>query len=168
VITRKDVIEEAGFFDEEISGREDYDLWLRIAYKYQIHFVKDFLVRHREREGSMSKNPEKMIAGLQKILDKVIARDPRNAEKLKPILRKRIFSESALRWKNAAYEWLLENKDAKKFRECYRTGKPFDSSLFGFKAKVYYGLSFVSPQLCIFLNSLRRPKRNETRIIEVP
>jgi len=44
VLLKKKCFENAGYFDESISHGEDYDLWLRIALKYQIVTDRQFLV----------------------------------------------------------------------------------------------------------------------------
>ncbi len=40
----KSIFEDISFFDESLRACEDYDLWLRILYKYKIAFIKEELV----------------------------------------------------------------------------------------------------------------------------
>lgn len=56
-VIRKSVIEEAGFYDNmEIMGFEDWDLWLRIAFKgYQFRYVDEVLFDYRVTVNSMIK-----------------------------------------------------------------------------------------------------------------
>ena len=35
---KKDIFDEIGMFDETLKVCEDYDLWLRFASKYPVHF----------------------------------------------------------------------------------------------------------------------------------
>ena len=46
VMFRKSILDEVGMFDEEFPVCEDYDLWLRIAYKYPVYLIEqDLLVK---------------------------------------------------------------------------------------------------------------------------
>ena len=44
VIIKRTVFDEVGMFREDIEIAEDYDLWLRIAYKYKIGYIDEMLV----------------------------------------------------------------------------------------------------------------------------
>ncbi|MBN1824247.1 MAG: PqqD family peptide modification chaperone [Endomicrobiales bacterium] len=55
---RKSVLEEVGYFDDNMVAGEDTDLVWRINFKgYQINYVKDALARHKRR-GSIGDFPE--------------------------------------------------------------------------------------------------------------
>jgi glycosyltransferase involved in cell wall biosynthesis len=43
-IIHKDIFEDLGLFDEELTVCEDYDLWLRITSKYEVDFVDQVLM----------------------------------------------------------------------------------------------------------------------------
>ncbi len=46
VMFKRSLLDEVGMFDEEFPVCEDYDLWLRIAYKYPVYLIKqDLLVK---------------------------------------------------------------------------------------------------------------------------
>ncbi len=47
VMIRASVLEEVGYYDENYSGCEDYDLWLRVAEKYKIANINKPLVKYR-------------------------------------------------------------------------------------------------------------------------
>lgn len=54
VIAHRKVIENVGFFSENLTMGEDWDYWYRIIWHgYQLGFVDEKLVRIRMREGSM-------------------------------------------------------------------------------------------------------------------
>jgi glycosyltransferase involved in cell wall biosynthesis len=73
VLVRREVLEDVGLFDESlISSCEDWDLWLRISKKYLVFPVKDYLVRYREHQNSMSANFDKMFASAKQVVDKVL------------------------------------------------------------------------------------------------
>lgn len=44
IIIEKTVLNDIGMFDEKLSFSEDWDLWIRISYKYDIGRVNKFLV----------------------------------------------------------------------------------------------------------------------------
>jgi glycosyltransferase involved in cell wall biosynthesis len=54
-IIRKSVIEEVGFYDNmKIMGYEDWDLWLRIAFRgYKFSYIDDVLFEYRVTKSSM-------------------------------------------------------------------------------------------------------------------
>jgi glycosyltransferase involved in cell wall biosynthesis len=46
VMFKKSLLDEVGMFDEEFPVCEDYDLWLRISYKYPVYLIEqDLLVK---------------------------------------------------------------------------------------------------------------------------
>jgi cellulose synthase/poly-beta-1,6-N-acetylglucosamine synthase-like glycosyltransferase len=64
-MARRQVVVDAGLFDESFRQCEDYDLWLRILYRGgQIGYQKKVLGRYRTRPGSLSRNAIKMSEAL--------------------------------------------------------------------------------------------------------
>ncbi len=47
VLMRSSLFDEVGLFDENLPVCEDYDLWLRIALKYRVHFIDEKLIVKR-------------------------------------------------------------------------------------------------------------------------
>ena len=45
VLIKKDIFDEIGMFDETLKVCEDYDLWLRFASKYPVHFLDRPLIK---------------------------------------------------------------------------------------------------------------------------
>jgi len=79
VLVRRGVLEDIGLFDESlISSCEDWDLWLRISKKYLVFPVKDYLVRYREHQNSMSANFDKMFSSAKQVVDKVLTEDSKD------------------------------------------------------------------------------------------
>lgn len=59
-IVRKDVLTDLGGFDESVNltGVEDYHLWLRIAAKYTVTSINALLAKYRSHDGNIStQNP---------------------------------------------------------------------------------------------------------------
>ncbi len=77
VIVRRNVLDDVGFFDD--SGKyigEDYDLWLRVARKYEIDFVEDILVKYRIHSGKMSLSRKESYSGLCRVYKREFSRAP--------------------------------------------------------------------------------------------
>ncbi len=66
---RKDIFHEMGGYDETLYF-EDWDLWLRIAEKYKIGFLKVPLGYYRMHEGNMSGKSLIMVTNQIKLLQK--------------------------------------------------------------------------------------------------
>ncbi len=47
VMIRRELFEEVGLFDETLPACEDYDLWLRVAWKYPVHLIDAPLIVKR-------------------------------------------------------------------------------------------------------------------------
>lgn len=59
VMIRKSLLDEVGLFDETLPACEDYDLWLRIAWKHPIHLIHQPLIVKRGGHGDqLSRMPE--------------------------------------------------------------------------------------------------------------
>jgi len=54
VICRRECFDGAGMFDEELRFAQDYDLWLRMAARYEFGFIDKVLGRYRFHEGNLS------------------------------------------------------------------------------------------------------------------
>ncbi len=72
VLVRKDVVQDAGGFDETLTGCEDWDLWFRLAMKHPFTYVPEPLAVLRSYPGSMSRDPERMVANTEKILERTL------------------------------------------------------------------------------------------------
>ena len=67
-LIRTECLKEIGGFDEKMQSCQDYDVWLRLAKKYQFDFVDIPLVRyHIHSKESIGKNPGKRIRGQERI-----------------------------------------------------------------------------------------------------
>lgn len=73
VMIRKSVFEEVGLFDESLPACEDYDMWLRICWKYPVHLIETpLIVKHGGHADQLSRMPELdkyRIRALEKILN---------------------------------------------------------------------------------------------------
>lgn len=72
-LARKKCFDVVGIFDENLKSSEDWDMWLRIAYHYDIVFVEKPLVKIRERTNSLCSpsNAQKMLDSDLLVLSKL-------------------------------------------------------------------------------------------------
>jgi glycosyltransferase involved in cell wall biosynthesis len=59
VMMRRSLLDDVGLFDETLLACEDYDLWLRIAWKHPIHLIdQPLIVKRGGHEDQLSRMPE--------------------------------------------------------------------------------------------------------------
>jgi glycosyltransferase involved in cell wall biosynthesis len=77
VLVPRAVLDHVGLFDETLSAREDYQLWLRIACEgYLAYFVPEKLAYYRRHASNMTNDAEWMAETHLRALDTVVARYP--------------------------------------------------------------------------------------------
>ena len=67
VMYRREVIQEAGGFDESLAACEDYDLYLRIARNHPVRCHGNIVADYRQHGTNMSRNPEFMRKWILKV-----------------------------------------------------------------------------------------------------
>jgi glycosyltransferase involved in cell wall biosynthesis len=73
VVIRREVFAQCGYFDESLRAIEDYDMWLRIARKFEIRGMKKTLAHVRVHGTNMSGNIPSMLEYENKVITKHIA-----------------------------------------------------------------------------------------------
>lgn len=75
VMVRRSLLQEVGLFDEDFPVCEDYDLWLRIAWKYPIDLIPDpLIVKEGGAPDQLSRSVEAMDRYRIKAIVKVLER----------------------------------------------------------------------------------------------
>lgn len=70
-LIKRSCLVEVGGFDIKMVSWQDYDVWLRIAKKYPINFIKESLVKYYIYEGDrISSDPHRIIDGCLCIIKK--------------------------------------------------------------------------------------------------
>ncbi|MBI5149416.1 MAG: glycosyltransferase [Candidatus Omnitrophica bacterium] len=72
VLVRRDVLREVGGFDENLQIAEDYDLWLRIARRYPIHYIDRPLVTRRRIGGNITDDKQTYIKSCIRLREKLL------------------------------------------------------------------------------------------------
>jgi cellulose synthase/poly-beta-1,6-N-acetylglucosamine synthase-like glycosyltransferase len=70
VLVRKAVLENAGGFDPQFRGPEDYDLWLRVAARARLRFLACPLAAYRYQPGSLSTDDRRFLRQVVGVLRK--------------------------------------------------------------------------------------------------
>ncbi len=70
ILVRARCFETVGLFDETIRYGEDFDMWLRLAKKYEFDFVPVSLVRRYVHADGLTQNYDAIISGNEALLKK--------------------------------------------------------------------------------------------------
>jgi len=84
VMMRKSLLDEVGLFDEELTACEDYDLWLRITWKYPVHLIPaPLVVKRGGHADQLSRLPEldkyRIRSITRMLLKRVLSNEERQA-----------------------------------------------------------------------------------------
>ncbi len=92
VMIRKHLFDEVGMFDERLPACEDYDLWLRIAFRYPIGLIDEpLIIKRGGHMDQLSRSPELdkyRILALKKVIDGDVL-DPDQLEAAVQMLKKK-------------------------------------------------------------------------------
>jgi glycosyltransferase involved in cell wall biosynthesis len=103
VIFNKSLLDEVGLFDEEFPVCEDYDLWLRISYKYPVYLIeRGLLVKEGGAPDQLSSSMPGMdrfrIRAMEKIYNRHVLNDVQEKALLKELEKKcRVYGEGCIK-----------------------------------------------------------------------
>ena len=75
-MVRRSCFETVGMFDTNLAIAEDYDMWTRIAARYQFAVVKEVLTFYRRHSDNTTNNRQKTIQGLRQVIEKIFQSAP--------------------------------------------------------------------------------------------
>lgn len=84
-LIRKEVFTKTGGFDESLNAVEDWDMWLRLAARYEFVAVPYPQILYRQSPSSMSANPQKMEVASLRVIDRALAEAPESLQCLRRI-----------------------------------------------------------------------------------
>jgi glycosyltransferase involved in cell wall biosynthesis len=67
---RRRCVDDVGMFDETLRATEDRDLWLRIAFKYEVALVPKVIALYRTSPNAMTTDPERMLKAQEQFIEK--------------------------------------------------------------------------------------------------
>jgi len=138
VVVRRACLEQTGLFDEarELVSVEDYDLWLRIAERFEIACITRPLSRYRLHEAGISRNTARSYHGERLVIERAVARNPR-----RPVVRRRLRQRHAQLSFECGHEHFSANRlvDARQqFRESLHW-RPWQPRALAFYAATFLG-----------------------------
>ena len=71
VMAKKSALLEVGLFDKSMRVGEDWDLWLRLAYKHKVGYINEPLLYYYLHDNNTHKDTSQMLAGHRRIVDKI-------------------------------------------------------------------------------------------------
>jgi glycosyltransferase involved in cell wall biosynthesis len=72
VLVRRDVLLEAGGFNDELAASEDWDLWIRLAAKYPFASAPKSVSFVRRLSGSNGSDPQRLLSNTEAILESTL------------------------------------------------------------------------------------------------
>ncbi len=119
VLLRRSVLDEVGWFDEDLGGHADYDLWLRASAKgHRALYVDRKLAYYRAHDGSMSCNWQHMSSTREAAFGKIARLCPeRFAQAVNQMIEDREDMYRAHTWLDNQY------KELKKWVDELQKGK---------------------------------------------
>jgi len=109
ILIKADVFKEVGYFDETLKASEDWDMWLRIARKYQFEYVDEPLVQIRVHASNMQKDFSRMLASELAMLNKFEKNGTHNyflLWKIQTILFKKKMSADSIAGFDSSEPWV--------------------------------------------------------------
>ncbi len=73
-IIRREAFESVGGFDPKLCGAADWELWLRMAHRFNWAYMAEPLAKYTKHLDNMSSNSDKMIADFVQALRNVLAK----------------------------------------------------------------------------------------------
>jgi glycosyltransferase involved in cell wall biosynthesis len=99
-IVRRSCFDDVGDFDETLSIAQDYDLWLRICYRWKIVLVNKPLVIKRSWDGSLSSNLLKTAVERIALFEKAL----KNFSDMAPLSRRLVKHQLAINYWDVGYD----------------------------------------------------------------
>ncbi|MBD2184528.1 glycosyltransferase [Planktothrix sp. FACHB-1355] len=82
-LIRRDALNQVGSFDESLPPAEDWDMWLRLAARYQFVAVPSVQVLYRISANSASSNLGKMEVACLQVIERAFSQAPESLQHLK-------------------------------------------------------------------------------------
>lgn len=152
VVLRRDVLNETGHFDEQLPIAEDYDLWLRIARRFEILFIDRPLATRRRVGSNITEDRRVYIESCIRLREKLL-----DVHRTEPGRRKLIEWQLKRDRYNLGYI-VFNDLELKESRKAF-SRILFDRNYF-FKSLFYIIISFLPVPI---IRSLRRAGKREER-----
>lgn len=151
VTARKTALVDAGLFDPKFIRSEDYDLWLRMAYRgARIAYRSQVAGRHRVHGGSLAADMTRMFESQINVYEKLVQELPLSQERLE------LFNEQISRCRaDMAYSEGKRQFEAGQFSEAIQALETANEFYRSRKLRFVIACLRVAPQLLWRFNRLR-------------
>ena len=138
VIVRRCCFEQVGVFDQDLRSVEDWNMWIRIATRYQFALIEEPLVCYRQLSNSMSKNCQIMEQSFHTVIERAF--EQATSELL--YIKNRSYSHAnlCLAWKALQ----SENRD-------YKLGLHFRRQAVSYYPQICYSREYIRLSFAISL-----------------
>jgi glycosyltransferase involved in cell wall biosynthesis len=75
-MVRRCCFDTVGLFDQNVAPAEDYEMWIRIAARYPFAAIKEPLTLYRQHPHNATKNDQRMLQSLHKVIEKTFQSIP--------------------------------------------------------------------------------------------
>lgn len=117
VLIRRDTVRQAGGFDEQFRGPEDYDLWLRVVALVPVARLECVVSLYRHRPGSLSLDDRTFLPQVLKVIEKAYGKGG-------------VFGQHRGRRRAIAYQWLCGAWSAAERGDILRSCRCLATSLY--------------------------------------
>jgi glycosyltransferase involved in cell wall biosynthesis len=148
-VVRRTCLDDVGDFDNTLSIAQDYDLWLRISYRWKIELVNKVLVTKKDRDGNLSSNLIRTANERIALFHKALI----NFSDMTPSTRQLVKDQLAYNYWDVGYHHFdqLSLREARKsFASCL-SYRPSNARAFG-----YFAATFLPSSVLKILRTAKR------------
>jgi len=141
VVVRRACLDDVGDFDKSLSIAQDYDLWLRISYRWKVQLVNQCLFTKRNWGGSLSSNLRKTALERIALYQKTLRALPNMMPRSRRLVRRQL----SLNYWDVGYDD-LDNFAFKEARSNFRSSLRYNwmnVSALTYWTATYLPISFV-------------------------
>ena len=158
VLLRRELLISVGYFDENMHGTEDIDLWLRLALRSRIAIHPEALTVRRIHEGNLTANPARMLSEKIKVWEKVRHYPEVTSN---PVWNSLVLKRMAEDYWHQGF-WMLQANDPQAARRSWRQSL---RSSFSFRVLAYLSITYLPNG---FVEILRKAKGQISRASTTP
>jgi len=145
-VIRRDVFDTVGYFEESFPHSDEWDMWLRIAAKYEVGFVDQPLAKHRIHANSKigRMNFEFCYRARLTVVENAVSRNP---DRLSDLRERAIASVCT-----GMGQWMLKRKDPVAARKMFARAIHLhhsDIRSFGYWIATFFPVPFQAWLLCV-------------------
>ncbi len=156
VITRKELLDRTGYFDESLKIGEDYDLWLRLLETKDLAYIMVPLVFRRRHDGSITRHLAQNLIEDAKVIEKFMGKK----RVMSPATRRRLYRRLEAFYFYTGY-FFMDERNLPESRK--RFGKAIRYNPASYRNYRYFTISLLPASAILFARKLKRLMRGARR-----